>query len=261
MINKYHVISLCKFYEYRGDFLFLTLSCDAEHAKTRRKIRIAPKRFLYLNYHENEPIRILMSNSYKEMPILYDVICVNGVYDVGQTLIEIGIEFSNQNYFKWECIKKEYQSYIEEMMISEYASIKRHYICEHTYELSVLTPSEIEGINLPLKSLYIKGILSQEEKDVFEKILSGEKLGITDFFPIVDRQEPYKCISIYFHKLIFEMDGTHIKVEKYFSMGQKMSFAIRIDTVEFVSMFFSFVLKSVAQNRLLSSIEKYYVFD
>ena len=222
MINKHQIIDLNYFCDIGSGQLFLTLSNDVEHAKIKRKIRISPKRYLYLDYQEEEPVRVIWRHSYynyNESPTMYDVIYVNGVYDVYKTLKDVGIDINIEplNYSYWRESKKNYHEFIQEIVFSDYARIKLRNNKEHKYELITLKSYEIDDVNVSLESIYVKGYFSQELKILFDKILSGEKIKMADFIPVVDEEKKEGIICFEFDGLDIEITSKRIKVKKKFT--------------------------------------------
>ena len=255
MVNMdYYVIDLRHLYKLNKNEMFLVLSRDINGVGTPREIRVSHRRKIQLNYLEDETVRILVKRKDSCIFDSYDVICVNGSYDIYRTLEEIITQPTIRDYSTWQFFKTCFSDYI-----TEYAMFKSCSISSKIYQLIVFNPIKIGGVNMCLHSIDIDGEMFSYDIDVINKILAGERITIDDMVNVVDRYSKTSTIMINFGTLFFDVSMNIVYVSKIVSESERITFDFKKQRVEFVSMFLTFVLKAEAENRLLSSIEEYYI--
>lgn len=259
--KSFKVIDLCNVCVIEEDVAYLEVSYNERLSRLKRKtkkIRISPKRYLEVEYDDDEVVRAIIKNSKTGKYSVAIIPCLpNGVVDLYQLLQTKGIEVKPLDHNIWSHMKYEYRFSIVHMALHDNAVV----LIEGSYVKKLIPTNngKYEDTDIYLKK--VKGSFGAYETEyaLVDKCYAGETLVASDFaqtFEITNTDFEFD-----FGKLIFKVKDGMVSVSKIIGgPEERVTFQFKQTRIPDLAIFLDFVLRAESERQLVNSMNKYFIF-
>ena len=234
MIEKYKVLDMSLFYSsIPEEQMYFVLSSESYNSeKVTQKIKIAKRRFISLEYEENEIVQVLIKDNESGTYESIQVPVKEGNYRVDLIVSDI---FSNAKVVteeEWDSTIDYLDFFANELTLSDNVVMIDKKILLTSRKMRVLDFIEIEDSDLYLEKIHCAKSDIKDIEGLFDKCISGNSLCADDFNPLIDNLISGESAIIEFNGLIFSVNDSEIVARMFVGVTDDVNeeFQFRIST-------------------------------